>query len=514
MKRIIKKFNRFFAAFLAVCLLSAALPGEALAADYVIYYVGERGYFTVNRFNGAIENSTEDISGNMVIPEMVEGVEVRSIADGAFFGRDGLVSVTVPSSVSKIGARAFSGCVSLQSVKLDEGVTELGANAFANCYVLTSVSLPATLRALPDYAFASCLDLKSITVPSGVSSVGNYAFHNCKNLTTVSLPAGVSTIGEYAFSKCTALKSIVLPTQLQAMSTALFSECTALSQVTLSGNVKTIGQNAFGKCTALEKLILPEGVQKVENWAFNGCENLKILSMPDSVTSIAPDSFYGCDQITFYVNPASYSQVFASANQIPIVQGTLDNDHPDPDTYPETPFADVKGHWAKSEIEWAYAKKYFNGATDTAFLPDQPLNRGMLVAVLYRMEGSPAVGSSGFSDVSDGAYYAKAVAWAKDTGVVNGVGDNKFAPARNIKRQELATMLHRYAQYKKLDTSARGDMTQFKDVNEIGSFAGTAMTWAVGAKVMNGVSGGKLDPAGQATRAQAVVMLKRFSELK
>lgn len=503
--------NRFFSLLLAVSLFVSLLPLSAAAADNGIYYTCG-GFLSVNRYTGTVEKAV-NLTGDLVIPETVEGIRVISIADSVFYGNEGLTSVTVPSSVQTIGDGAFGACTSLKSVKLGEGVTSLGKNAFRYCYSLTDVSLPSTLTALESYSFASCLALKSITIPSEVTSVGSYAFSGCKSLEKVSLPAGITTIGDYAFSACTSLQSISLPQNIQEINTALFNGCTALSKVTVPASVKSVGKSAFGSCTALKEMVLPEGVEKIYDWAFNGCKNLTSLSMPDSIKSIGVDSFYGCENITFLVNAGSYSQVFASANDIPFKLGTAGPDDPDIPDDPETPFTDIKTHWAKSYIEWAYAKGYFKGITDTKFGPDVAVNRAMIVSVLYRIEGEPSAGKSSFSDVPEKAYYAAAVAWGETTGVVSGMGEGKFAPTRNITREQLATMLYRYAQYKKMDTSKKGDLTEYKDHTTVSSYANAAMTWAVGAGVVTGRTGATLDPKGNATRAEAAAMLQRFEKL-
>lgn len=516
MTSFLKRVDRFFAVLLALCLLAALPPVEALAAnaaEYETYQTANGGFLRVNRFTNTLDGAV-NIKGDLQIPSMIEQTQVKYIADGLFYGCDEMTSVTVPKSVETIGDRAFGACTSLKTVKLEEGLVSLGKDAFRYCYSLTDVSLPSTLTAIEGYSFASCLALKSVTVPSGVTRMGSYAFADCKNLTTVTLPDGITEMGDYAFSGCEKLTGAHLPQNLKSIPTALFDSCAALKDVTVGNQVTSIGQNAFGGCTSLEKLVLPEGVQRIDKWAFNGCKALKTLSVPDSVTSISADAFYGCDSITLYVNAGTLAQVFASANKIPFKLGTLDGSNPNPpDTYPETPFTDVQNHWAKSYVEWAYAKKYFAGVTTTTFVPNSPVNRGMLTSVLYRMDGSPDAGSSSFSDVSSKSYYAPAVAWGEKNKIVSGMGGGKFMPGRNITREQLAAMLFRYAQYKGLDTSKRGDLSGYKDTSSISSFAGTAMAWAVGEGIINGMDSTTLSPKGNATRAQTAVMLKKFSEL-
>ncbi len=519
MKLKLRYSKRLLALCLSALFLVSVLPVEALAgtaAEYEIYQTENGGYLRINRFTRTLDRVL-NVAGKVTIPRTAGSTTIEHIADGAFDGAEDVTAITVPTSVQTIGDGAFASCTSLRSVTLSEGLVSLGKDAFRYCYALENVNLPSSLTAIESNTFYSCLNLKMISIPTGVKSIGDHAFYDCKNLSSVFLDDGITSIGAYAFSGCKALVSLRLPSSLQDISTALFRGCTALDTVTVFGNVVTVGQLAFDGCSSLTKVILPDGVSRIDQLAFNGCGKLHTLSVPGSVSSISADAFYGCDNLTMYVEAATLAQLFASANRIPFVIGTLDNDDPGPgpddNEYGETPFVDVKSHWAKEDIEWAYAKKYFNGVSDTRFLPEAAVNRGMLVSVLYRMEGSPAAGTSRFSDVPGDAYYAKAVAWAESTGVVSGVSADKFAPSRNITRQELAAMLYRYAQYKGLNTSSRGNLDQFNDTASIASYAGTAMAWAVGTGVITGVTSSTLGPKGNATRAQSVVMLRRFSKL-
>lgn len=493
MTRFKNRIKKIFCALTAICMITATSVGAAaMEVDYETISIAG-GFIRVNRYTGVLQGSTENISGDLVIPSEAAGVKITSIADSAFYGREGLTSVTVPASVQTIGDQAFTSCLSLKSVKISEGVTSMGKDVFRYCYSLTDVSLPGTLTSIKDYAFHKCIALESIEIPDGVQAVGNYAFADSPKLTSVSLPDSVASVGDYCFSNCEALTSVNLPSGLSVVPTAL-----------LSG------------CSSLEKLVLPEGIESISGLAFRGCSSLRTISLPDSVTSIRASAFDGCSNVTFYVNAGSYSQAFAAANKIPFKLGTLSADKPttggDLGSYASTPFTDDKNHWARKYVEWAYAKGYFSGTTTTTFSPDAYVNRGMLVSVLYRMEGSPDAGTSGFKDVSAKAYFAPAVAWAESNKIVSGITATEFKPTLNVTREQLVTMLYRYAQNKGMDTSVRGDLSQFKDTSRISNFAGTAMSWAVGCGIINGYNA-KLEPRGNATRAQAAVMLQKFESL-
>ena len=187
---------------------------------------------------------------------------------------------------------------------------------------------------------------------------------------------------------------------------------------------------------------------------------------------------------------------------------------------PATPagksFDDVKpGDWFYDEVLDMAKGGYINGVSDRLFAPYEPLSRAMLVTILYRMDGEQAVsGSSTFTDVVKGSWYDKAVAWASANGIVTGYDANRFGPNDSVTRQQMASILWRYAKYKSLDVASNGAvMPDFPDRSQIASWAGEAVSWAYSRGVMGGRSDGRLDPNGKATRAEAAVMLYRFLKL-
>lgn len=177
-----------------------------------------------------------------------------------------------------------------------------------------------------------------------------------------------------------------------------------------------------------------------------------------------------------------------------------------------TPFLDIRTHWAKSAIESAVAKGLFAGTSPTTFHPDQAMNRAMLVTVLYRMEKEPAAEGRGksFADVSAGAYYAKAVAWASDKGIVAGYSDTQFGPEDTITREQLAVILNRYATYKGYNTSKTADLAAFQDADQISEWARVPVQWANVMKLLNGRTSTTLAPKGSATRAEVAKILVTF----
>ena len=178
------------------------------------------------------------------------------------------------------------------------------------------------------------------------------------------------------------------------------------------------------------------------------------------------------------------------------------------------PFADVvPGSWYEEAVLWAYENNITSGVGDHLFGPNQTVTRGQVVTMLWRIEESPIVESeTTFSDVADRKWYTDAVAWAAASEIVAGYPDGTFAPNQNITRQELVTILFRYAGKKAPAAEAPEDvdLSGYSDAGQISAFAMVPMRWAVGTGVVSGTSSTTLSPKGTATRAQLVQMLYRW----
>lgn len=183
------------------------------------------------------------------------------------------------------------------------------------------------------------------------------------------------------------------------------------------------------------------------------------------------------------------------------------------ETPSETKFNDVSANdWFASAVDYVTGKGMMNGTAANTFSPKANTTRGMVVTVLYRLENQPSTSAASFTDVASGAYYANAVAWANANGIVSGYGSGKFGPNDKVTREQLAAILYRYAQYKKYDVSGANSLDGYTDVQSVSSYAVPALQWANAAGVVTGKSGSKLDPKGNATRAEVAAMLMRFCE--
>ena len=178
----------------------------------------------------------------------------------------------------------------------------------------------------------------------------------------------------------------------------------------------------------------------------------------------------------------------------------------------ELPFTDLTQDWYMDSIRYVYEHELMYGTTDTTFAPDDALTRGMFVTMLYRMEGKPeATGNTSFTDVPANMYYAPAIAWASANGVVYGTSETAFSPEGKITREQMAAMMRRYASFKKLDTSAKADLSTFADASAVSAWATGDMQWAVASELLYGNTRNQLQPTANATRAQAAAILQRFA---
>ena len=177
------------------------------------------------------------------------------------------------------------------------------------------------------------------------------------------------------------------------------------------------------------------------------------------------------------------------------------------------PFHDVtEGDWFYDAVRCAYENSLMDGVGDNLFAPNSQTTRAQLVTILYRLAGEPEPGGdSGFSDVAAGTWYTDAVAWAAENGIVNGTTDTTFAPGEDITREQLVTVLYRYAESKGYDVNVSADLSGYPDAGQVQDYAQPAMAWAVAEGIVEGVDG-NLNPTGDATRAQIATILMRFCE--
>ena len=227
------------AAFLALFLFGV-LP--LYAAD-----LSDLTYTTTNS-EVTITDCDEGATGELIIPDTIEGNPVTSIGDLAFYQCRSLTGITIPDSVTSIGDEAFYQCRSLTGITIPDGVTRIQSGTFLNCTSLTAIALPETLIGIGQGAFSRCSSLTDINIPQGVTAIIDFTFGNCTSLTTFTIPDNVTYIGAAAFYNCTGLTSMTIPEGVTTIGTQAFFRCTSLTSLTFRGPAPTtIYPGAFGR---------------------------------------------------------------------------------------------------------------------------------------------------------------------------------------------------------------------------------------------------------------------------
>ena len=182
---------------------------------------------------------------------------------------------------------------------------------------------------------------------------------------------------------------------------------------------------------------------------------------------------------------------------------------------PSADYTDVNTDaWYHAAIDYAIDNGMMSGVGNDCFAPENNLTRAMLVQVLWNMEGNPEASAiTEYSDVASDAWYYDAVQWATAENIVGGYGNGVYGPEDDITREQLATMLYRYAELMGEDVSKTASLDSFKDGSEVSSYAVEALKWAVAESIVTGKTGGIIDPQAGATRAETATMLMRFCEL-
>ena len=222
---------------------------------------------------------------------------------------------------------------------------------------------------------------------------------------------------------------------------------------------------------------------------------------------VAPEGLYFIDSAA---SPTGEALLLAACE----VSGTVSVYQVGGETITALPFTDVADSaWYRNAVAYVYDNGLMNGTTAVTFGPDVNTTRGMIVTILYRMEGEPDAGESSFTDVAAHMYYADAIAWAEQNGIVTGVSETEYQPERAITREEMAAILYRYAGYKGYDTTGRADLSGYADADAISPYAVEALQWAGAEELIQGVTTTTLEPQGSAIRSHVATMLMRLDQM-
>lgn len=476
---------------------------------------------------------------------------IEEVYSGVFSGNEYLKTVDWSSGATVVPYSAFEGCSALERVNIPEGVTEIQGVAFIGCTALGYVNLPSTLTKLDSSAFwlITCdegaveggqssfvVDVpKSVTsVESGATpadamlgSIGGHIVFNFYG----NAPEGIEDLDNYLW----------MGTDVQVMCPAEASGWIEASNLDVwdklngdedYGNIAFIPYSGEHKDPTLTKAMFTVDtstvtytgqpiIKKIQANGFSLIENSDYTVTYENNTEVGTAKiiiqgagiYTGTLEYTFTIKAKSTGGGGggSSSGGGSTGGGSTKPTEPEkppvepenPPVEPETPvtpasekFSDVaKDSWYEAGVTYVTGKGLFQGVSEQEFSPNTNMTRAMLMTVLARLDGQETSGGA--------TWYAKAMDWAKAQGISDG-----SAPDGNVTREQLVTMLYRYAKPEK----AEGGLNQFADAGSVSDWAKEAMEWAVANGIVTGKSGARLDPQGTATRAEVATIIQRFAE--
>lgn len=263
--------------------------------------------FTFTTNNGAITiTGYSGSDGTVVIPDIIDGLPVRSIGSGVFAYKGGVTNVIIPDEVTNIGVSVFEYCVNLTSINLPAGVTQIPDFAFRHCDHLSNAPISGSVTDIGNFAFSQCGSLTSIFIPEGVFSIGSAAFANCDNLTNAVIPASVTSLGSEIFNYSLQLPGIVVHPE-------------NLFYCSVDGVLFNKSRTILLECPTGRSgnYVVPSGTTKIAGSAFQSCPALTTVTIPASVTNLGYYAFYACGSLT---------GIYFQGNPPDLVFGPFDND--------------------------------------------------------------------------------------------------------------------------------------------------------------------------------------------
>lgn len=241
------------------------------------YIFTEEKYFDFETSTGTVIGYN-GIENNVVIPDIINGVSVKSIGDRVFFGNNELTRVVIPFGVESIGNSSFEGCARLINAELPLSLKKLGSNVFSSCSNLTTIELPNGVTRLENGAFYFCNKLKSIKLSPNLTYISEFAFTCCEELAELIIPESVQGIGKQAFEGCKALKTLILPKSLKEIGSYAFTDCSSITNLEVPYTLITVEENAFSICENLDTIIINYGENSILNLTIDDWRDFLIVS--------------------------------------------------------------------------------------------------------------------------------------------------------------------------------------------------------------------------------------------
>ena len=486
---------------------------------------------------------------------------ITGIGKSAFEGCTALSDIDIPEGISVIPEKCFMDCTSLKTVVIPYNVHTVEDYAFENCTGITDVYFSSKVDTLYAYSF-NWINMADSTFHVYKNTRPDfYARKIGMGIEILTPVESISINGRNSVSRglSTNLTATVSPSNAFAQDVVWTSSDESIAKIWEDGMVAAYREGKV-TITAMSK----DGYDLKKTFVLNVTKGLnfgisgKNAYMIEEVSHTKVNEKLNVDLYEYDETTKEYKKIgrmpddavitdmyrYAIGDGVDQREGiTIDNKNKqisvtlpgqyslrveykgekfrstievaDAESWKKiigVPFDDINmSDWYYSSVKYTYQNGMISGATDTEFRPSAKITRGMIVTILWRMEGSPKVtGIEDFTDVK-GQYYYDAVRWAAKKGIVNGYGDGRFGPNANITREQLATILCNYAKYKGKNTKVTVDTGKYKDWYKVSSFAKPAAQWAIKTGVITGKENGtKVDPLGTATRGEAAVMLYNY----
>lgn len=350
-------------------------------------------------------------------------------------------------------------------------------------------------------------DTYAVTVDSAAGTVTLYV----ASRTPLTAADGTLDLGTLTVADGTQVTGVPKATVLDRFLNGTKYETVELSVTqTPSGGSSSDGSSSGGSSSIVE--------DRTPTVSVNGSGG-KVHAASDGTVTITPDEGYRIAKILVNGREVTVSTRLTGLKATDTVVVTFEWEEEPEETPEENPkpvhtFTDVgPDDWYAEAVNYAMSNGLFLGISETEFGPNVSMSRAMLVTVLHRMAGAPNAGTANFADVPADAWYTQAVAWAAANGIVQGVSDSRFAPNVPVTREQMATILYRYANHAGVaGDGGSGSLDGFRDASAVSGYAVQAMGWAVDRGLISGVGDQRLSPGGSATRTQVAAILQRFAE--
>lgn len=417
------------------------------------------------------------------------GENLTSLAD--------IIKITIETPI------ALQGKMWLSVYRVHDGkAQELSADETAGeYYEISDDGAYITLHVKNFSTYAFGYEVNSVTLSgggSGATGAGDYAYDEL-----VAINAG--TKSGYTFDGWTASPDVVFANAASASTSFIMPD----SAITVTANWKYSGGGST--TTYLNTINQPK------NGNFSMTPLTPFYMQAVTITT-NPDKGYEVDRVIVKdANGTSIDVTKNNSNSYTFAQPSgkvaIEVTYKLIGTSGTSDFTDINSNdWFYDAVIEATAKGWFSGTSETTFSPNTSTSRGMIATILHRMEGSPATVMSSFDDVIPNAYYANGVSWAQKHGIVTGYDNGNYGPNDNITREQMASILYRYAGFKGYDISKTSTLNEFTDANTISDYAKVSMAWAVKHELFSGKGNGILDPKASASRAEVAIILVRFAD--